>query len=81
MDKKAYYQQNREHILQLHKEWRDAHPPSPKPKQPQVYCIACKMNYPVNRLEKHKATAMHVKELAEYCRLQSGLGLKTYHHI
>ena len=67
MDRQAYYQQNKEHILQLHKQWRDA--TKPKPMQHEFFCIVCKMSYPVKKLDKHKASTLHLKELADYNRL------------
>ena len=73
IDKQAYYQQNREHILQLHKEWRDAHPqPKIMQRSESFFCIVCKMNYPVKKLDKHKTSVMHIKELADYNRLHAG---------
>ena len=68
MDKKEYYKQNREHILMMHKRWRDAHQKTYVHDE-LVYCCVCKMMFPIRRLEKHKLSAMHLKELDDYKRL------------
>ena len=65
--KKEYYQQKREHILMMHKKWRDKQPNNCN--NELVYCVVCKMMFPVRRLEKHKTSGMHLKELDDYKRL------------
>ena len=34
-----------------------------------VYCVVCKMMFPLRRIEKHKTSGMHLKEMDDYKRL------------
>ena len=54
----------------MNKRWRDAHQKT-YANDELVYCCVCKMMFPKRRLEKHKTSAMHVKDLDDYKRLHA----------